>query len=128
MGTDWWPAAWKVIMQEALHLCHLDDLKDNQAKGFDPQDEGKDSMFIVRKGTRVFAYYDQCPHYDGSTTLAWRRHAYLNSKAEVIVCAAHGAEFEVDTGLCIHGPCIGESLVGVPILIEPCGNIYLSNV
>lgn len=112
-------------MRQALHLCHLDDLEDNEAKGFDPQEQGTDTMFIVRKNTHVFAYYDQCPHYDGSTTLPWRKDAYLNSEAELIVCAAHGAEFEIDTGLCIHGPCLGESLVGVPLGIAPCGNIYI---
>ena len=26
------------------------------------------------------------------------------------MCATHGAIFEVDTGLCIDGPCIGDSL------------------
>lgn len=112
-------------MQAGWHLCHLDDLEDNNAKGFDPQDQGEDTMFVVRKGSQVYAYFDQCPHYGGGTTLPWRKDAYLNSDAEFIVCAAHGAEFEIDTGLCIHGPCLGESLAGVPLRIEPCGDIYI---
>ena len=112
-------------MRGALHLCHFDDLEDNKAKGFDPRECGEDKMFLVRKGKHVYAYNDRCPHYGGSTTLPWRKDAYLNNQADLIVCAAHGAEFEIETGLCIRGPCLGASLVGVPLRIEPCGNIYI---
>ena len=33
----------------------------------------------------------------------------------LILCASHGALFTRDTGLCIAGPCPGQSLRSVPI-------------
>jgi nitrite reductase/ring-hydroxylating ferredoxin subunit len=46
--------------------------------------------------------------------MAWRRDAYLNAAGDRIVCAAHGALFEIDTGLCVLGPCLGEQLQRIP--------------
>lgn len=114
-------------MAAGLYLCNLDELAENSAKGFDPTGQGKNTMFVVRKGSKLVAYKDACPHYQGSTTLPWRKDAYLDSKAEFIVCAAHGAEFEIDSGLCVQGPCIGESLLGVALRIESDGRVFLEN-
>jgi nitrite reductase/ring-hydroxylating ferredoxin subunit len=38
-------------------------------RGFDPENSGQDSLFVVRQGGRLFGYRDQCPHY-GDTR--WR--------------------------------------------------------
>jgi nitrite reductase/ring-hydroxylating ferredoxin subunit len=56
--------------------------------------------------------------------MAWRKDAFLNADGSRIVCAAHGAQFEIDSGLCVLGPCIGESLTRVHI-IEEDGSLYL---
>ena len=114
-------------MQAGLYLCDFDELKDRSARGFDPERSGKDTVFVVRKAEGVFAYRDECPHYQGSTSLPWRKDAYLDSAAETIVCAAHGAEFEIETGLCIHGPCIGESLTSVPLRVTSDGKILIAS-
>ncbi|MBR9911711.1 MAG: Rieske (2Fe-2S) protein [Gammaproteobacteria bacterium] len=108
-------------MRQTVPLCHLDDLADGSAKGFDPQHQGSDTVFIVRSGDKVFAYEDKCPHYRGQTSLPWRKDAYLDPFGETIVCAAHGAHFEIATGLCTAGPCLGESLTRVPLQIRDDG-------
>ena len=46
--------------------------------------------------------------------MAWRRDAYLNAAGDRIVCAAHGALFEIDSGLCVLGPCLGDRLQALP--------------
>lgn len=125
MGANGWASTGKISMPVGQRLCHLDDLSANSAKGFDLEEKGRDTLFIVRKGSKVFAYQDQCPHYRGSTSLPWRKDAYLDSKAEFIVCSAHGAEFEIETGLCVHGPCLGEFLSSVPVIIGQDGNIFV---
>ena len=107
------------------HLCYLEELPEDSARGFDPQAQGVDSLFVVRKHNKVFAYLDACPHYQGETSLPWRKDAYLDESAEFIVCAAHGARFEIDTGLCVRGPCMGQTLVGVPLQIAADGNISI---
>jgi nitrite reductase/ring-hydroxylating ferredoxin subunit len=41
--------------------------------------------------------------------MAWRKDAYLNADRNRIVCAAHGAQFDIASG--VHaGPCLGQSL------------------
>ena len=52
--------------------------------------------------------WDACPHY-GDTPMAWRTDAYLNAARDRIVCASHGAEFEIETGLCVTGAALGQS-------------------
>lgn len=79
-------------------------------------------FFALRHAGRVHAWRDACPHY-GDTPLAWRRDAYLNADASRIVCAAHGAQFEPDTGLCTLGPCLGQSLTRVPVSVATDGGL-----
>ncbi len=112
-------------MEARRVLCHLDDLEDDSTRGFDPDGQGRDTLFVVRKRGRVFAYRDECPHYRGTTTLPWRKDGYLDSSAEFIVCAAHGAKFEIETGLCVHGPCLGESLPTVSLSISQDGKVIV---
>ena len=107
-----------------MRLCHLDDLPDNGSRGFDPQRTGQDSVLVVRRGERLFAYADACPHH--GTPMAWRKDAYLNAAADRIVCAAHGAQFEVETGLCTLGPCLGQSLTRMPVALQDNGEVHLA--
>lgn len=83
-------------------------LPDGGAKGFDA------GWFAIRRGERVFAYLDRCPHF-GRTTLAWKTDAYLTADRSHIRCAGHNALFDVETGICVGGPCLGEHLVPLPI-------------
>lgn len=105
---------------EPVRLCKLDEIPFGQALGFAPFGEGQDTIFIVHLKQGPVAYKDVCPHY-GSTSLPWRKNAYLNASCSKIVCAAHGAQFELETGLCISGPCLGESLTPVPLTIADDG-------
>ena len=108
-----------------MRLCHLDELPDGAARGFDPRASGSDSLFVVRRGRRLDAYVNVCPHE--GTPLAWRKHAYLNAAGDHIVCAAHGALFDIDSGLCTLGPCLGEHLQALPITVHPSGEVHLAD-
>jgi nitrite reductase/ring-hydroxylating ferredoxin subunit len=103
-------------------LCRLEDLVDGEACGFDPLREGRDSLFVVRQGDRLYAWRDACPHERG-TPMAWRKNAYLNANRGRIVCHAHGALFDIATGLCLLGPCMGQSLTAVPSALGSDGMI-----
>lgn len=50
--------------------------------------------------------------------MAWRRDAYLNREATRIVCSGHGAEFDIASGVCMLGPCLGQSLTPVALEID----------
>jgi nitrite reductase/ring-hydroxylating ferredoxin subunit len=56
--------------------------------------------------------------------MAWRKDAYLNAAGNRIVCAAHGALFLVDSGRCVRGPCLGESLHPVALNIHGNGEVH----
>lgn len=84
--------------------------------------EGRDTIFAVRRGG-LHAWRDACPHWPG-TPMAWRKDAYLNGDGSRIVCHAHGAQFDIETGLCSLGPCVGESLE--PVRVEAVdGELFL---
>ncbi|WP_407123260.1 Rieske (2Fe-2S) protein [Bradyrhizobium sp. STM 3561] len=105
-------------------LCHLSDLRDGEACGFDPFKKGRDSVFVVRRGERIHAFLDICPHY-GQTPLPWKKNAYLTKDGSRILCSAHGATFDIPTGLCVLGPCLGQSLTSVEVSISEGGEIRL---
>ena len=107
-----------------MRLCHLSDLPEGSSRGFDPWEDGRDTVFVVRR-RGVYAYRDACPHWPGAP-MAWRKDAYLDAARERIVCAAHGAQFEIETGLCVLGPCVGQSLTPVPIDIRSNGEIHIA--
>lgn len=104
-------------------LCRFDALEDGRSKGFDPLGEGRDTMFLVRRGGQVFGYRNACPHYDFAR-MAWRKDEFLNADRSRIMCAAHNALFRIDDGWCEAGPCVGESLTPVALSVED-GNVWL---
>jgi len=106
-------------------LCQLAALPDGAARGFDPAGTGSDSLFLVRRGDEVHAWLDACPHMQGAA-MAWRKDAYLSGDGRYIVCHAHGARFDIRSGLCLLGPCEGDSLTPVPIHIDATGAIHLA--
>jgi nitrite reductase/ring-hydroxylating ferredoxin subunit len=100
--------------RQIVRLCHAAELAEGSSRGFDPTGTGRDTMFIVRRNG-LHAWRNVCPHW-GETSMAWRKDAFLNADGSSIVCAAHGAQFDIDTGLCTLGPCIGQSLTPVELL------------
>jgi nitrite reductase/ring-hydroxylating ferredoxin subunit len=103
-------------------LCRLDELREGEARAFGPFDDSRLKAFVVRKESRLYAYWDACPHY-GDTPMAWRSNAYLNAAGDRIVCASHGAEFDIETGRCTLGAALGHSLTPAPIEATPEGAI-----
>ena len=103
----------------------IEDLPHGAARGFDPCNAAEDPLFVVRHGDALYAYRDRCPHE--GTRLPWRRHGYLNRDGSRIVCYAHGAEFDIASGRCLLGPCLGQSLDPVKLEITERGEIYVGS-
>ena len=99
-------------------LCDEAAVPERQSRGFDPTGTGQDTVLVVRLGGQLYAWHDACPHH-GGTPMAWRKDAYLNAGATRIVCAAHGAQFDIRTGACTLGPCLGQALRAVPVAVTP---------
>ncbi len=96
-------------------LCRLDDIPDGAARGFGPAPGGFIGLFAVRRGAEVFVYVNSCPHI--GTSLDWAPDRFLTGDGARIVCATHGALFDIDGGLCVQGPCLGDQLEAVPAQI-----------
>jgi nitrite reductase/ring-hydroxylating ferredoxin subunit len=110
-------------MDGVVRLCHVRDLPEGSSRGFDPTGAGRDTMFVVcRNGLR--GWRNLCPHWAG-TSMAWRKDAFLNADATRIVCAAHGAQFEIESGLCTLGPCVGDSLTAVQLTHTEDGTLMV---
>jgi len=109
-----------------MRLCHFDDLPDGGSRGFDPRASGRDTLFVVRRGRVLHGWVNACPHH--GTPMAWRKDEYLDAARERIVCGAHGARFEIATGLCTLGPCLGERLTPVPLTLDDDGAVHLAAI
>jgi nitrite reductase/ring-hydroxylating ferredoxin subunit len=105
-------------------ICHLQDIADPGAKGFElPTHDGTLAFFVVRQHNRVYGYLNQCPHV--GVNLEWRPDDFLNIDKSLIQCSVHGAEFIIETGHCIGGPCRGKMLEAVKLHLDAQGNIFL---
>lgn len=62
------------------------------------------------------AWLNVCPH--AGRRLDWAPGKFLVSKTGQLVCAVHGAGFARDSGLCVAGPCRGQSLQAVAVAVR----------
>jgi nitrite reductase/ring-hydroxylating ferredoxin subunit len=97
-------------------LCRLEDLPDGASKGFLPPGGSFGGLFAVRQGTNVYVYVNACPHI--GTPLDWVPDRFLSADRSSIICATHGAEFRITDGVCVRGPCRGDSLERVLIEVN----------
>lgn len=98
-------------------LCALADIPEGASKGFPHPDptEARDprGLFVVRRDGLVHAYRNRCPHR--GLELNWVPDRFLDRDQSLILCSAHGALFEIASGLCVSGPCHGEQLEALPV-------------
>lgn len=104
-----------------VKLCKIHEIADGAARGFDPFDEGRDALVLIRQCSSIRAYKNLCPHQGAS--LPWRKDAYLNADGTRIVCSAHGAQFDIQTGECLLGAALGRSLEPIDIMVSDDGTV-----
>ena len=78
--------------------------------------------FVVRQGDKVFAYQNFCMH--AGHPLNWKPDNFLTKDSSAIICASHGALYDVATGECFAGPCSGRSLRRVDVAVRE-GLVYV---
>ena len=72
--------------------------------------------FLVNDHGSFHAYVNRCRHM--TTPLDFIRDRFLSEDRRHLMCYTHGALYEFATGLCIAGPCKGESLYRLPVRID----------
>lgn len=122
------PTAWRRhphAPAAGTELCRLDAIPDGQGRElvFGP-DHDRFRMFIVRRGSEVFAYLNICPHF--SLPLNYRPDQFTTRDGEIL-CSMHFALFRFDDGVCISGACPGRSLDPVPIEVTADGSVRIAD-
>lgn len=111
------------MSQQQIIIATVDEIADPGSKGISIDRESTNlELFVVKKDSKIVVYENSCPHTSGP--LDWTPDQFLDIDNEHIMCANHGAHFEIDTGLCIYGPCKAESLKAIPFTIRD-NNIYV---
>lgn len=105
-------------------LCNSADVGEGEAKGFGPVGGYRRKIIVLRKEGRLHAWLDACPHYPQGTPMAWRSNAYLNGDGTHIACHSHGALFDMQTGECVLGPCLGQGLTRVELTVNEQGEVF----
>ena len=98
-------------------LAQLKDLPDGATRGLIlGEGEWPLRAFLVRVGEDVHAYVNRCPH--AGRQLNFLPDRFLTPDGELIQCVAHGAQFDRSTGECVAGPCVGDHLTRIPVIID----------
>ncbi len=98
-------------------VCNTAEIPGDSAKGFSISTrQGEHDIFIVHKNDCFYAYKNSCPHT--GVNLEWKPDEFLNMDKNLIQCSTHGAQFRIENGYCIYGPCQGRSLTQIPVIVN----------
>lgn len=86
-------------------------------------DGDAESLILYRDAAGVRAWLNVCPH--AGRRLDWAPGKFLKNKDGQLVCAVHGATFELGRGECVAGPCRGASLRAIDIELHD-GQVLLA--
>ena len=107
-----------------MRLSALNDIIDGGFAEVEATIDGDaESLVLYRLGDEVRAWLNVCPH--AGRRLDWAPGQFLKSKDGHLVCAAHGASFELDRGDCVAGPCRGDALRAVQVQVRD-GEVWLA--
>ena len=100
-----------------MPLIALDAIEDGGFAEVEALLEGDaESLILHRQGQSVRAWLNVCPH--AGRRLDWAPGKFLKSREGHLVCAVHGATFELVRGDCIAGPCRGDALRAVAVEVR----------
>ena len=104
-------------------ICSLEDIPASGCMEFILSGrEGEISCFLVHHDGRLAAYRNRCPHT--GAPLNWSPNVFLNLEQTHIQCDMHGAQFCIEDGHCLYGPCTGHALEPVDV-VEKEGEVWL---
>ena len=102
--------SWDAVLQ-------LDAIPDGGSIGLDPNPRGGAfRVLVVRRGARVWAYRNRCPHR--GLPLDFEPGSFLTPDGAFIMCTNHVALFRIEDGICTDGPCKGAGLPTVAVQVH----------
>jgi nitrite reductase/ring-hydroxylating ferredoxin subunit len=103
-------------------VCTSDDIERGAAKAFslsriDGSGESRPfPIVVIRTHDNAYVgYVNACPH-DGVWLNIGSGDFFTQDRA-FLKCGRHGATFEIDSGLCIDGPCNGKNLRPIALAV-----------
>ncbi len=106
-----------------IKIAQESDLADGGSLAFSFERDGKRvDAFLVRFEGSLCAYENVCRHLPVS--LDYDDGQFFNREGDFIVCRTHGALYRPADGKCVQGPCGGESLYPLKIVMEE-GAVWL---
>lgn len=100
-----------------VHVCRLDELDDPGCREFGiGEGDWPFKGFVVRQGGALQAYQNYCKH--AGHPLNWKPDRFLTKDSSRIICASHGALYDIQSGECVAGPCAGQFLNRVEVRVE----------
>ena len=107
-------------MQEStdrILLCRRDEISVPGSRGLTVAcGDHHHDIFLVRTTAGIFGYINSCPHT--GAPLDWVPDRFLSLDLTHIQCSTHAALFNVQDGVCIAGPCSGDALRPVPLMVD----------
>jgi nitrite reductase/ring-hydroxylating ferredoxin subunit len=117
---------------EIFVVCAADSIEPGGAQAFSLSriDEAGESrpfpIVIIRGGADAYyGYVNACPHE--GTWLNIGSGAFFTDDRAMLRCGRHKARFEIDTGLCVDGPCKDRSLEPIAVAVID-GDVCLCGV
>ena len=103
-------------------ICASDQIERGGARAFslsrfDESGESRPFPIVVIRthGNDYVGYVNACPH-DGVWLNIGSGDFFTQDRA-FLKCGRHGATFEIDSGICIDGPCQGKSLQPIALAV-----------
>jgi nitrite reductase/ring-hydroxylating ferredoxin subunit len=107
---------------EVFVVCAAEAIAPGAAKAFSlsritEADVGKPFPIVIVRtvANNYFGYVNTCPHE--GTWLNIGAGEFLSPDRAFLKCGRHGANFEIDTGLCVTGPCKGRNLEPIALAV-----------
>ncbi|MCC8362375.1 Rieske 2Fe-2S domain-containing protein [Lysobacter sp. A6] len=99
-------------------LLRIEQIPDGGFHELEARLDGDDaeSLILYREGDAVRAFLNVCPH--AGRRLDWAPGRFLKDKNGHLICAVHGATFELVEGVCVAGPCRGAALRTIDVTVD----------
>ncbi|GGF65241.1 (2Fe-2S)-binding protein [Azorhizobium oxalatiphilum] len=118
-------------MSDLFAICSTYEIDDGDARGFvlARLDESGASrpwpILVTRRSNAFYGFENACPHK--GVRLDTVPGEFLDEEGNFLSCGVHHARFDLDTGHCFIGPCQGQALTPVKLVIDD-GDICLVDV
>lgn len=106
-------------------IVDLDDVPEDSTFLFTVRDADDDrrEAILCRQDGAIVGWLNYCQHF---THVRLDKGSGATRRDGEVLCTNHGAMFDVESGLCTHGPCEGAYLTNVDVSTEN-GAVYLTD-